>query len=360
MRRFPALLVLALSLLAVPALAAGGHRAGKLRVHVVYRGQTLGMIAKRYHVSIAALCHANGIRRSTPIKPSQKLVIPARDDRDGSRARKRLERRRARSHSGRRASLAEAHKGRTRSGRRHSYARRPRHRGYLILHSGAGSWRGYAVRHGKLTHSAEQQVSQVLASWRTGKKKPINPRLIQMLARVSDHFGGRPIRVVSGFRPYRPTQYTPHSRHNLGRAVDFSIPGVPNEVLRDYCRTLPRVGCGYYPNSSFVHMDVRRISAYWVDQAGPGQPPRYSYVGGPETTDADEGASDSAADAASRKSHHRASHGSHHRAPSRKHHVAKKRHHAATKQGGSSAHRAAHRSGSTKTHTKSGKTSGKR
>jgi uncharacterized protein YcbK (DUF882 family) len=309
MRCLGALLVLALSLLSLPVLAAGGRHADKPHIHVVYRGQTLGTIAKRYHVSILALCRANGLKRSAPIKPKQKLVIPGPDDPDGSRAGAKLQHRHSDAHAGRRASMSTAAKQRSRSGptssaSSHRYARRPRRRGYLILHSGAGAWRGYAVRHGKLTRSAEQQVSRVLSSWRTGKKNTINPRLIQMLARVSDHFGGRPIRVVSGFRPYRPTQYTPHSRHNLGRAVDFSIPGVPNEVLRDYCRTLPRVGCGFYPNSSFVHMDVRRISAYWIDLAGPGQPPRYAYVGGSETTDADEGAADSQADAVSRTRHH--------------------------------------------------------
>lgn len=323
MRRcFGLLLFLVLSLLALPALAAGrNHRHGP-RIHVVYRGQTLGMIAKRYHVSIAALCRANGLTRRARIEPKQKLVIPPRDDPDGSRTRKQLEHRRSRKSGERRASISAAARGHARSGasrslRKHRYARRPRRHGYLILHSGAGDWRGYAVRHGKLTKDAEREVSRVLASWRTGKEHTIHPRLIKMLSKVSDHFGGRPIRVVSGFRPYRPTQYTPHSRHNLGRAVDFSIPGVPNTVLRDYCRTLPRVGCGYYPNSSFVHMDVRSVSAYWIDLAGPGQPPRYSYVGGPETTNADEATSDSQADRASRRVRHHARRASRHHRSSR-------------------------------------------
>src|SRR5262249_36429710 len=35
-----------------------------------------------------------------------------------------------------------------------------------------------------------------------------------------------------------------------------------------------RVGVGYYPNSDFVHLDVRpagKKSAYWVDYSAPGQ-----------------------------------------------------------------------------------------
>jgi hypothetical protein len=50
---------------------------------------------------------------------------------------------------------------------------------------------------------------------------------------------------------------------------------VPNEVLRDYCRTFKSTGVGYYPNSLFVHFDVRQQTTYWVDLSGPGQAPRY-------------------------------------------------------------------------------------
>jgi hypothetical protein len=61
----------------------------------------------------------------------------------------------------------------------------------------------------------------------------------------------------------------------VGRAVDFRIIGVPNEALRDYLRTFPNVGVGYYPNSTFVHFDARDAPAYWVDYSRPGQPPQY-------------------------------------------------------------------------------------
>jgi len=64
------------------------HAGDKPRTHVVAKGQTLGAIARRYHVTVAALCNANGIRRRDPIHPGQKLIIPDRDDKDGSRAAK--------------------------------------------------------------------------------------------------------------------------------------------------------------------------------------------------------------------------------------------------------------------------------
>lgn len=52
------------------------HKTHGSRTHVVAKGQTLGMIAHRYHVSIADICKANHIRRQDPIFPGQKLSIP--------------------------------------------------------------------------------------------------------------------------------------------------------------------------------------------------------------------------------------------------------------------------------------------
>lgn len=48
------------------------------KVHVVAKGHTLGKIAKRYRVTIDAICKANDIERTEPIRPGQKLRIPAR------------------------------------------------------------------------------------------------------------------------------------------------------------------------------------------------------------------------------------------------------------------------------------------
>ncbi len=69
-------------------LATSTAVAGEQKTHVVAKGQTLGMIAKRYHVGIQALCKANDIKRREAIKPGQKLVIPDPDDKDGSEAAK--------------------------------------------------------------------------------------------------------------------------------------------------------------------------------------------------------------------------------------------------------------------------------
>lgn len=109
----------------------------------------------------------------------------------------------------------------------------------------------------------------------SGQTHPIDPRLLRLLAIVSDHFGGRTLEVISAFRPRRRRQYTAHSKHNIGHAIDFRVAGVPNRTVRDFCRTLPATGCGYYPRSVFVHMDTRDESTTWVDWSRPGERPRY-------------------------------------------------------------------------------------
>jgi hypothetical protein len=47
---------------------------------------------------------------------------------------------------------------------------------------------------------------------------------------------------------------------------------VDRKELYLFIKELPKVGAGYYPNSVFVHMDVRRKPGVWTDYSGPGQP----------------------------------------------------------------------------------------
>lgn len=100
-----------------------------------------------------------------------------------------------------------------------------------------------------------------------------HPRLVQLLQAVMDRFPGRMVEIVSGYRPGDGA-----SRHAHARALDLRLRGVRYEELRDFARTLPDAGVGYYPNSVFVHLDVRDPSegrAFWADYSGPGERPRY-------------------------------------------------------------------------------------
>src|SRR4029079_15116981 len=69
-----------------------------------------------------------------------------------------------------------------------------------------------------------------------------------------------------------------HSPHMKGLACDFRVDGVKTAELRDYLRkTFEKVGVGYYPNSTFVHLDVRKDKpAFWIDYSGTGEGSIYS------------------------------------------------------------------------------------
>jgi len=254
-------------------------------VHVVAKGQTLGRIAKRYRVSVAALREANNLKPRERIHPGLSLVIPEKGKE--AEAAKRSAQLHEKSGKGKKekatpekgergkkgAQKAKKDEGADKSDAGFSKRRR---RGYVRIARGTDKLEVRLLgRRGRLAPQALAGLSRILRFYPTGEKIAIDPRLAALVGVVSDHFGGRPIHVVSGYRPYTPAQYTPHSNHNLGRAMDFSIPGVSNAALRDFCRTFRNAGVGYYPNSTFVHLDVRAGKAYWVDYSRPGEAPHY-------------------------------------------------------------------------------------
>jgi LysM repeat protein len=244
------------------ALGAGPDRP---TTHTVYAGQRLGSIAKRYNVTIDAVCNANGIRERDPIRPGQRLVIPARSDKDGSiAAAKRLAR------EGKTASAARKPSTNKPGTTWEQYRRHPPRKGYVEIITHTKRWRGLVLdSKGRIRPSARKSIATMLDASEPRPKVPDG--LIRLMVRVSDTFGGRPLRVVSG---YRTTSYFRDSRHKSSEAVDFSVVGVPNSAVRDYLVTLGKVGVGYYPNSTFLHLDVRKSHTYWVDFAGPGEAPR--------------------------------------------------------------------------------------
>ena len=219
------------------------------RTHKVYSGQRLESIAKRYKITVDALCTANGITRRVKLKAGQVLTIPRPGEPVSS-------------------SNDDSDDPNDKHG--HKLPRLGLRKGYLDLFTYSGHFHGYALdKKGKVTPVAQSEVSKLFGA--TGTRPATDPRLIRLLAKVSDKFGSRPIRIVSG---YRTRSFFEDSRHKMSRAVDFSVPGIDNVTVRDYLRTLPDTGVGYYPNSSFVHLDVRDTSTYWVDYAGPGEAPR--------------------------------------------------------------------------------------
>jgi len=105
----------------------------------------------------------------------------------------------------------------------------------------------------------------------------MDPRLLRLIYETGRHFEGRRIEVISGYR--HPTvAKNPKTPHKEGLACDFRVVGIKNAELRDFLRKeFKAVGVGYYPNSGFVHLDVRKEkSAFWIDYSGPKENAIYS------------------------------------------------------------------------------------
>jgi uncharacterized protein YcbK (DUF882 family) len=256
---------------AVAALALGFPVSSRADItHTIARGHTIEAIAHRYHVTVKSILDANHLKDATHLKVGETLTIPGVSAKDQA------------------GSKAKAEHGR--KDKPLTYAMRSKTPGVVHATRLATS-EDFAVRiqdrRGHASPVALKSFEKLMRS-ASGGTHPIEPRLVALVRIVSDHFGSRRLEVVSGYRPFSPTQYTAHSNHNVGRAIDFRVAGVPNEVLRDYCRTLKNVGVGYYPNSTFVHLDARDKSTFWIDYSKPGEAPRYNAP----NVEADEGTSD--------------------------------------------------------------------
>ena len=124
----------------------------------------------------------------------------------------------------------------------------------------------------------------------------VDKGLLVRLDTIARHFPDRAISVVSGYRPQ-----SRGSQHQTARALDLRVAGVSNEELVAFCKTLTDTACGYYPNSSFVHVDVRNPgtgSVTWIDASGPREAPRYVKQWPPPEEPANDRADDEKADPA--------------------------------------------------------------
>jgi uncharacterized protein YcbK (DUF882 family) len=220
---------------------------------VVYinEGQSLWSIARRHNCSVEVLARENGLTTSSALRPGMRLRLPG---------------------------AAPGPAGKTAAGGSEGKSwGSPKRPGRVELFRIATKQQlviSLVDTRGRVRSQAPAQLAVFLRPRNSVKVKPPQKRLISLLAQVSDHFGGRKIQVVSGYR--LAGGYTSHeSRHVAGAAIDLHVDGVPNRTLCDYLRHFDDVGVGFYPNSTFVHFDVRDRNAYWIDVSGPGQKALY-------------------------------------------------------------------------------------
>jgi uncharacterized protein YcbK (DUF882 family) len=132
---------------------------------------------------------------------------------------------------------------------------------------------------GRLRHDALAELRTVLFDPKTGIDHPIHWRLATLLVAIQAHFPGSTIEVVSGYR--NVGRHTDRSNHTRGRAIDMRVvvdgKRMDNRRIFELLRaSFAEVGVGYYPNGTFVHLDVRDRATIWVDYSGAGEVPCYS------------------------------------------------------------------------------------
>ena len=125
-------------------------------------------------------------------------------------------------------------------------------------------------RDGRYDDAALEKLNWFLRDWRRGEATKMDPHLIDLVWEVQREAGNKaPIWVVCGYRSpatnamlrHRSAGVARFSQHMLGRAMDFYIPGVDLEHLREIGLRLARGGVGFYPTSGspFVHMDTGSV-----------------------------------------------------------------------------------------------------
>lgn len=306
-------------------------RGGAVRHHVIEKGDTLSSIAKKHRVPAKTLASANKLTKSSPLQLGRTLVIPDRDDALSSNFHPKKVTKLIK--SGKKVQGGVAHtvqpgqslwiiaRAYNTSGDRIAAANNfsPEDRisvGQTILIPGASTVvpvrvKGFVPQptrlvsvwnndnavirllsnSGKVNQKSRKILSRLgRAKTKKNRIKLLHPRLVHMLQRVAERFPGKTIEIISGYRPHK--RGTRVSKHSEGRALDFRVEGVPNRELYEFIKELPGVGAGYYPNSVFVHMDVRNRKILWTDYSGVGQAAQYEKPTAPSQESDIEAASD--------------------------------------------------------------------
>ena len=130
-------------------------------------------------------------------------------------------------------------------------------------------------RNGHYVEAGLKKLDYILRDWRKDKEIDMDPRLMDLLWEVYQKSGSQDyIHIICGYRTgdtnamlrgrSRVSGVAKKSQHILGKAVDFYIPDVQLEKLREIGMKFQVGGVGYYPSSGspFVHMDTGFVRAW--------------------------------------------------------------------------------------------------
>jgi uncharacterized protein YcbK (DUF882 family) len=128
-------------------------------------------------------------------------------------------------------------------------------------------------RDGRYDRAALEQLNWLLRDWRVNEPTKMDPRLFDTVWEAYRQVGSsQPIHVVSAYRSpgtnamlrRRSRMVAEYSQHMLGKAMDFYLPDVSVDRIREVGFVMSRGGVGWYPNAHnpFVHMDVGSVRSW--------------------------------------------------------------------------------------------------
>lgn len=123
---------------------------------------------------------------------------------------------------------------------------------------------------GQLQMSGYLRICHLLRDTHNGKAVYMDPRLLDLMRAVQAYVEyyryTAPLTINSGYRSPETNQKlegaAKNSMHLKGKAVDFSMPGLPSEYMGLLASHYLAGGVGFYPASGFTHMDTGNVR-YW-------------------------------------------------------------------------------------------------
>ncbi len=129
----------------------------------------------------------------------------------------------------------------------------------------------YRNRSGEYNQEAINDINYFLRCPHTNQICEMDIHLLEQMNHIEKQVGkGKEIRIYSAYRSStynnllirRGHGAVPNSLHTMGKAIDFSIPGVRLSHVRRAAFKLKQGGVGYYRRRGFIHLDTGPIR-YW-------------------------------------------------------------------------------------------------
>jgi uncharacterized protein YcbK (DUF882 family) len=143
-------------------------------------------------------------------------------------------------------------------------ARGERRLAFVNLHTGE-TLRAVYWQEGRYVEEEIAAINHVLRDHRSGEVGAIEPQLLDLMFQLRQQLGmSRPYEVVSAYRsPETNALLSQHSSgvaknslHMQGRAIDVRLPQNDLKRMLGAAHALHGGGVGYYPRSSFIHLDT--------------------------------------------------------------------------------------------------------